>query len=243
MIKLLSARNDGWARQKTHFSHIFKLFSTHEVFNQGVPLADFNLYKSDPILESFAKSFADSSGPNLLDQYGAYCGTQEKMKDAKHAQLNSPTLVQFDNYGRRIDVVSYHQSYHDLMSAGLTAGVSGYGFATPIQGSHVTRAGLLYMQNQLEPGHCCPLVMTTAAIIPLQKNGQNDLVTKLSNLKYDPRNIPVDEKEAITAGMSMTEKQGGSDVRANTTKACPIDLNWTGNGQAYRLTGHKWYNL
>ena len=82
--------------------------------------------------------------------------------------------------------------------------------------------------------------MTTAAIVPLQKHGHMDLVTKLSAFKYDPHDVPIEEKEAITAGMSMTEKQGGSDVRANTTIAQPEDPNLTGNGHAYRLTGHKW---
>jgi putative acyl-CoA dehydrogenase len=138
-------------------------------------------------------------------------------------------------------VIVYQNEYHKLMSTGLTAGVSGYGFATAAKGSHMTRAGLLYMQNQLDPGHCCPLVMTTAAIIPLKKHGFEDLVSKLSNFQYDPRNIPIEEKDAITAGMSMTEKQGGSDVRANTTIARPDDPTKTGNGSAYRLVGHKWY--
>lgn len=142
---------------------------------------------------------------------------------------------------RRVDVINYQDSYHSLMLAGLKAGVSGYGFAvSSTKGSHMTRAGLLYMQNQLEPGHCCPLVMTTAAIVPLRKHGYDDLATKLSTFQYDPRSVPIEEKEAITAGMSMTEKQGGSDVRANTTTAQPEDPNLTGNGHAYRLTGHKW---
>lgn len=219
-----------------------QLSSTHEVFNQGIPLENFNLFKSDPALLSFSKAFSDPLGPSALNDHGVRCGTVELMQTARHAESNKPILSQFDIYGRRTDVVQYQDSYHDLMRAGIEAGVSGYGFSssTSTKGSHMTRAGLLYMQNQLEPGHCCPLVMTTAAIVPLRKHGYDKLATKLSTMTYDPRDVPIEDKEGVTAGMSMTEKQGGSDVRANTTTAQPDNPSLTGNGQVYRLTGHKW---
>lgn len=225
--------------------NVFKIpgrrVATHCVFNQGLPLTNFNLYKSDPHLISFTNNFADPLASQVLNTHGVRCGTEGLMNTARIAEKSKPELSQFDIYGRRVDVVDYHDAYHQLMSTGLEAGVSGYGFSLSAKGSHVTRAGLLYMQNQVEPGHCCPLVMTTAAILPLKKYGYDDLVSKLSTFQYDHRNIPIDEKVAITAGMSMTEKQGGSDVRANTTTAQPEDPSKRGNGNAYRLVGHKWF--
>jgi putative acyl-CoA dehydrogenase len=211
--------------------------ATHEVFNQAKPLSNYNMFLSDPILST--TEFLPANQRKIVEEYGQTCGSLEKSQHATLAEKNKPTLRQFDNYGRRIDVIDFHDSYHHLMRQGLSHGVSGYGHRTEEKGSHITRAALLFMQNQLEPGHCCPLVMTTAAVMPLKKWGRDDLVKKLLVFDYDPRNVPIEEKRAITAGMSMTEKQGGSDVRANTTLATPIDSSKTGNGQAYSLMGHK----
>jgi putative acyl-CoA dehydrogenase len=210
--------------------------ATHEVFNQANPLRNFNMFLSDPILST---QFIPTAHRQHLENYGELCGSVSESLHATLAEKNKPVLRQFDNYGRRIDVVDFHESYHHLMRLGLKNGVSGYGHAMEEKGSHVARAALLFMQNQLEPGHCCPLVMTTAAVMPLRKWGQHELADKLCVFDYDPRNIPIEEKKGITAGMSMTEKQGGSDVRANTTMATPLDSNKTGNGNAYTLRGHK----
>jgi putative acyl-CoA dehydrogenase len=195
------------------------------------------MFLSDPILST--TKFLPINQRKIVEEYGQACGSLENSHHANLAEKNKPTLKQFDSYGRRIDVIEFHDSYHHLMRQGLSSGVSGYGHLIEEKGSHITRAALLFMQNQLEPGHCCPLVMTTAAVMPLKKWGRDDLVKKLLALDYDPRNVPIEKKRAITAGMSMTEKQGGSDVRANTTLATPINANKLGNGQAYSLTGHK----
>jgi len=212
---------------------------THTVFNQSSPLENINLYTADPVLSS--SEFILETHRDRLHKYGELCGTAANMKHATLAEKNKPTLRQFDSYGRRIDVIDYHDSYHHLMQQGLRNGVSAFGHATAEAGSHVARAGLIYMENQLEPGHCCPLVMTTAAVPPLLKWGRTDLVDKLCTMDYDPRDVPIEEKVAITAGMSMTEKQGGSDVRANTTLATPLDPARTGHDASYTLRGHKWF--
>ena len=126
------------------------------------------------------------------------------------------------------------------MTKGLSAGAATYGYNHTESGSHVTRGGLIYLQNQLEPGHCCPIVMTAAAVPVLRKSpGCSEWLTKTLNQHYDHRNVPIQEKAATTLGMSMTEKQGGSDVRANTTIAKPIHASKTEPGSGYLLTGHK----
>lgn len=195
------------------------------------------MFRADPVL--LACQFIQPKYHDQLDRYGEICGSSESVKHAMLAEKNKPVLQQFDVHGRRVDVVDFHGSYHVLMSQGLKNGVSGFGHATNSLGSHTARAALIYMENQLEPGHCCPLVMTTAAVPPLKRWNMTEYVDKLCAFDYDPRDVPIEAKNAITAGMSMTEKQGGSDVRANTTMATPEDMSSTGNGAAYRLVGHK----
>jgi putative acyl-CoA dehydrogenase len=127
----------------------------------------------------------------------------------RRPEKNRPTLRQFDHYGRRIDVADYHDSYHTLMNHGLENGCAAHGFKHNTAGSHVTRAALIYLENQIEAGHCCPIVMTAAAIPVLKRvPGFETHVQKLLSHKYDPRDVPMSEKEGITMGMSMTEKQG-----------------------------------
>ena len=212
--------------------------STHTVFNQSTPLQNINVFKSDPALVDSVKVFGGTH-TSLLNEYGYKSGRASLMLAADLAEKNKPVLRQFDNYGRRIDVVDYHDAYHNIMKHGLENGCAAHGFKHNIAGSHVSRAALIYMENQIEPGHCCPIVMTAAAIPVLKRvPGMQMYVDKLLSQKYDSRDIPMSEKTGITMGMSMTEKQGGSDVRANTTTAVPTTaINGTENG--YLLTGHK----
>lgn len=222
---------------------------THTVFNQSSPLVNFNLFTSDPALvTSFPQFYGTddkgklSSALKLLENFGDSCGRQDMMDTADLAERNRPVLRQFDNYGRRIDVIDYHSSYHDLMRHAIESGVVSYGFNKQEKGSHLVRAALIYMENQLEPGHCCPLVMTQAAIPVLKRLPQmNYILDKIYASNYDPSNKPIEEKLGVTIGMSMTEKQGGSDVRSNTTTAKPVNPQATCEGSPYLLTGHKWF--
>jgi putative acyl-CoA dehydrogenase len=220
--------------------------SSHEVFNQGRALENFNLLRSDPALLSSLHAFQQTEvlkdKLSFLEKYGITCGKKETIEMADAADKNKPTLRQFSSYGERIDMVDYHPAYHILMDNGLSIGAGSYGYN---QKDHISRAALIYMQNQVEPGHCCPIVMTCAAI-PVLCNHQHIPELKLWLEKvlhqgYDSRNVPIEDKAAITMGMSMTEKQGGSDVRANTTLAKPVDPSKIGVGQEYLLAGHKWF--
>jgi len=269
MLLLLSTKRKvvvGFISQKNMFSTI--LLSTHEVTNQSKPLQDYNVY--DSILDNAMKQlhpseYAYKVAKSKLHSIGMTCGSLDMQQHSDAAQRNKPILKQYDNYGRRVDIVEYHQSYHTLMNTSLSCGGAAYGYLnssvgssittstsspTPIiideedndSGAHIiTRAGIIYMLNQLEPSHCCPVVMTSAAIPVLQKlDYMSDTWTKkLMHLGYDSRNVPISEKESVTIGMSMTEKQGGSDVRANTTTATPISA--SGEGMGYNLIGHKWF--
>jgi len=223
---------------------------THEVFNQSSRLEDFSLFDSDTALQRSLKAAATASESNLassfkkLAAFGCASGSAELMAVADAAEKNPPVLKQFDRNGRRQDVVVYNPSYHELMSHSIGGGCTNYGYNEQRGDclSHMTRAGLIYMSNQLEPGHSCPVVMTAAAI-PVLTNvqGYGDWLEGLSRPAYDGRNVPISAKAGVTMGMSMTEKQGGSDVRANTTVAKPIDARDTGNGARYELWGHKWF--
>lgn len=220
-------------------------FATHEVFNQPKPFLNIHLTQSDPTLRDGIKSMLGNRQFDWdhLNSFGAKSGTAEMFDHADKAEKNRPVLRQFDNYGRRVDVVDYHDSYHTLMKHGLENGAAGYGFKHATPGSQLMRASLIYLENQVEAGHCCPIVMTAAAIPCLQKVSHipwiKIFIDKLLSLKYDPRNLPIEQKEGVVIGMSMTEKQGGSDVRSNTTMAKPIEAGKTGIGASYSLVGHK----
>ena len=213
---------------------------THTVFNQPTSLTPYNAYTSDDPLQYWVNQFNASWHQNSLTEYGKRIGGD--LFDAGFsANKYKPEFNSHSRFGERIDQVDFHPSYHLLMQAALEAGHHSLPWTEKKLGSHVARAAIEYMHSQADPGTGCPLTMTFAAVPALmhQPNIAKDWVPKITANTYDPRNIPFFEKQGLTIGMAMTEKQGGSDVRANTTKATPVEN--PGPGEAYEIVGHKWF--
>lgn len=210
--------------------------ATHEVTNQAEPLGDLNLFRDDGLLVRIAT--LAGAQVERLDAFGAEVGRESVRDLGRLANENPPKLTPFDRFGRRIDEVEFHPAYHELMRIGLDAGVAGRAWTHP-QGGHATHAALLMLMGWADGGVCCPMSMTYAVVPALAKSDWaaatwSPLVTVSA---YDPRVRPAAEKRAATMGMAMTEKQGGSDVRANTTRAVSLA---PGSDEAL-LTGHKWF--
>jgi len=213
---------------------------THAVLNQARPFVDVDLFSSDRSLQRILGSSLSSQQLGSLRAFGIKSGSARMMELADEAEANRPVLRQFNIYGSRIDVIDFHGSYHQLKKHTIEGGCTVLGHNDSKNASaHVTRAALLLMSNQLEPGHCCPVTMTSAAVPVLQTQNAHpivkDYLSKVLQGRYDPANKPITEKLGATIGMSMTEKQGGSDVRANTTIATPR------NDGSFTLQGHKWF--
>lgn len=218
---------------------------THAVDNQPPPFEDVNLYTSDTVLQAaIGRSAAADWAPKPLTAFGAEVGTAETAHLAAAANAHPPSLQAFDRYGHRIDEVSFHPAYHALMAMGLEAGVSAAAWCAQRDGKgggHSAHAALLYLMGQAECSVVCPMTMTYAAVPALRQQPEiaADWIPRLLSQNYDPASRPAADKAGATVGMAMTEKQGGSDVRANTTRAEAEGAG--GPGQAYRLTGHKWF--
>jgi len=211
--------------------------STHEVINQPFALADYNLFTSDAALgEGVAREGAGWASGDLT-AFGAMAGKADYLELGALANRYPPEFDTHDRYGRRVDLVRFHPAYHELMKQAIAAGIQASPWDEPRGGAHVARAARFYMQTQVEAGHGCPITMTFAATptLRLQPELAAEWLPRMHSRVYDPHNIPVAEKAGATIGMAMTEKQGGSDVRANTTRATPI-----GDG-LYEITGHKFF--
>ncbi|WP_323718688.1 acyl-CoA dehydrogenase family protein [Paracoccus aminovorans] len=205
---------------------------THEVLNQPEPPGDRDLWRDDPALRRALA--ASGAGLEALAGYGAALGRADLRGAARDANRNPPELCLFDSGGRRLDEVRFHPAYHRFMR--LSAGAGYHCIAWEGQpGSHQSHAAMVYLASQVEPGHCCPLTMTHAAM-PVIAGAElpGDWRGAMLSRDYDPSVRPMARKSGVTLGMAMTEKQGGSDVRANTTRA-------QRDGEAWRLTGHKWF--
>ena len=214
---------------------------THEVQNQPPALQDYNLYQQDKALcEAVARegaSWADAE----LQAFGALTGSREVIELGFQANENKPVLFTHNNYGLRIDEVRFHPAYHRLMQISMENGLHSSHWTHPGPGAQVARAAKFYLQSQVDAAHGCPVTMTSAAIPSLLE--QPDVAArwsaKIMACSYDHRNVPVAQKKAVTIGMAMSEKQGGSDVRANTLRAYPVAGG--GPGQGYELVGHKYF--
>ncbi|MFV0361198.1 acyl-CoA dehydrogenase family protein [Tropicimonas sp.] len=206
---------------------------THRVENQPFDTEDPDLFACDPALREHARRAGCDMA--ALAGLGKALGAAETREAAREAERYPPELRLFDRYGRRLDEVAFHPAYHHLIRLALEAGYTARPWGGG-PGGHATHAAMVYLFSQVEPGICCPATMTYAAVPALAADRALDALwrPRLTAAAYDPSVSPVDTKPAATMGMAMTEKQGGSDLRTNTTRAEP-------DGETYRLTGHKWF--
>ncbi|TVS18302.1 MAG: DNA alkylation response protein [Gammaproteobacteria bacterium] len=214
---------------------------THAVENVGVELSGYDSYGADiPLQEAVRREDAAWAEDDLW-RFGRLTGSAAQLELGELANRYQPELDTHDRFGRRIDRVRYHDAYHRLMASSLSEGLHATPWRDPRPGAHVARAAKYVLQAQVEAGHGCPITMTFASIptLRLQPELAARFESKVLACDYDPRNVAPAEKHALTVGMGMTEKQGGSDVRANTTAATPVAH--PGAGQPYRLVGHKWF--
>jgi putative acyl-CoA dehydrogenase len=215
--------------------------TTHEVLNQPPPHAGHDAYAEDVALqEAVAREGAGWAGDEL-QRVGRMAGDPAWLERGRQANEHRPELVTHDRYGHRVDEVRYHPAYHDLMTAAVANGLHAAPWADERPGAHVARAAKSILWSRVDGGHMCPMSMTYAVVPSLRH--EPDLAAEWEpravSGTYDPSFRPAAEKAGAIFGMAMTEKQGGSDVRANTTAAVPLDGG--GPGTAYALTGHKWF--
>ncbi len=210
--------------------------ATHEVTNQPDAPEDRNLLEDDlPLREALTRDAPDWVTERLAP-LGREVGSERVRALGEAANRHPPELRLFDRYGRRLDAVDYHPAYHALMHLALDNGWHAVAWQEEGHGGHQAHVAALYLLTQAEPGFCCPVTMTHAAMPALRHSSSlhERWSPGLLSWDYDPRALPAERKTALTFGMAMTEKQGGSDVRANTTRALPTEDGW-------RLNGHKWF--
>lgn len=216
---------------------------THDITNQVPDLCDYNLYRSDAALvEAVQREGAHWHDCTLASQ-GEALGTAEMSELADLANRHGPVLRTHDRTGHRIDVVDFHPAWHTLLDQLRRAGLHALPWVQPGDGAHVARAAGYFLHAQVEAGSLCPTTMTFAAIPVLQQEPAlfAQLRSRLFSREHDGRDLPMTQKRSILIGMGMTEKQGGSDVRSNTSIATPADPLDGGRGKAYLLCGHKWF--
>ena len=214
--------------------------TTHEVLNQSTPLADTNLFAGNLPLQQALQQHHPNYDRARFDALGVEAGSAQMQEHARLANLHSPKLHVHDRFGHRIDQVEFHPSYHVLLGSALKHRLH----ATPWTegaGAHIERAAGFMLFTELEPSVLCPVSMSYAVTPALRSQGKlfADWLPKLAATDYDARFLPFTQKRCVTMGMGMTEKQGGSDVRANSTRAeFDCDDAW---GRRFAITGHKWF--
>jgi len=211
---------------------------THEVLNQPPPLEDYDAFASDRALTDAVARAGGAAHRERLSRFGREVGSAAMIEAGVLANRHAPVLETHDRFGRRIDEVQFHPAYHRLMALGLDNGVAGAAWDGTAAG-HVLHAALAFTLGQIDAGTGCPMTMTYAAVPALMAEPEIAAawVPRITAARYDASVRPAVEKAGVTIGMAMTEKQGGSDVRANTTRAEAVDeaRGW------FRLTGHKWF--
>ena len=217
------------------------LAETHDVVNVATELVDFNAYLQDRALQEAVQREGAAWANDALTAFGALTGSADYLALGVQANRFGPELDTHDRFGHRIDQVNYHPAYHALMKTAIEHGLHSSPWALPRAGAHVARAAHCYLHTQVDAGHGCPVTMTFAVIPSLHSTPALAATwePKITARVYDPRNVPAAQKLGLTAAMAMTEKQGGSDVRANTTRAYPLGAE--GTAQAYELVGHKYF--
>jgi len=220
--------------------NLHQFAETHDVTNQPPSLDGVNLYRIDLPLQEWSRRFGAGWAHSRIDTYGALAGGP-LMAAGFLANQHKPVFNSHDRYGHRIDLVEFHPAYHELMRTAVEHGLPSLPWAHPQAGAHVARAAMTYLHSQAEAGSGCPLTMTFACVpaLRLQPDLARTWLPKILSTQYDPRNVGIAHKAGATLGMAMTEKQGGTDVRANTTRAYSVGAG--GPGQAYELVGHKWF--
>jgi putative acyl-CoA dehydrogenase len=215
--------------------------STHEVLNQPPPLEDYDLYATDRALCEAVRREGAEWAEERLRAFGRRVGSREVMEWGRLANACPPVLRTHDRFGHRIDEVEFHPAWHELMTLSIAAQLHSLPWLEPRPGAHVARAALCFLGAQNEQGHGCPIGMAYSVVPALRR--QPDVAAvwepRLLSSTYDRRSRPAVEKAGVLIGMAMTEKQGGSDVRANSTRAVPLGAG--GPGAPYALTGHKWF--
>jgi putative acyl-CoA dehydrogenase len=211
--------------------------ATHEVVNQPPSLIDYNPYVADPTLQAALRREGAAWAHSDLDSFGAVVGSAEVIEWGFLANTNVPRLVSHDPHGHQIDRVDYHPAWHSLMNLSVSQGLHSSPWEGGPSGAYAARAAGFYLMSQIEQGHCCPISMTTSVIpsLRLQPDLSAQWEPDVLSRTYDQSFAPRSQKAGVLLGMALTEKQGGSDVRANTSTALPI------NGGEFWLTGHKWF--
>src|SRR5712692_50268 len=202
--------------------------STHEVLNQPPPLEGYNAFDADPALVEALEREGGAWGEDRVRDFGAVVASPEALAHARPAQTNLPVLHTHDRYGHRIDEVEYDPSMHWMLRLGVQRKINSLPWREPRAGAHVVRAALFHQFNQLDTGPCCPMSINYAAVATMRQDAA-------LAAEWEPRLTLPDYDRFAQAGMVMTEKQGGSDLRTNTTVAEPVGDGW------YELTGHKWF--
>jgi putative acyl-CoA dehydrogenase len=211
--------------------------ATHDVTNQPPPLVGYDVFGADSALvDAVRREGADWAVDDLHD-LGRLAGSEQAIRWGFEANEHPPRLRTHDRYGHRVDEVEYHPAYHDLLGTAVARGLHASPWRDPREGAHVARAAAFLVWGQVEAGHLCPVSMTYAVAPALraQPDLADEWLPHLTSLGYDGRLGPVADKPGALAGMGMTEKQGGSDVRTNTTRGEPTD------DGGWSLTGHKWF--